>query len=156
MGKSSQRCLKPRRAVENREGWSRNCLPQGRATVTRTLGCRGLGRAQGSGWGGGARKPTESSKHSYSQDKAKWFKKEKQSEIPKQTVVQTEHMVIHHLDVQGRPFRGVIAHCLPALRFLEWILQIKHRGWTLGVYTAACCPCHSLVQCCPIETMQHM
>ena len=96
---------------------SRNCLPQGRATVTRTLGCRGLGRAQGSGWGGGARKPTESSKRSYSQDKAKWFKKEKQSEIPKQTVAQTEHMVTHHLDVPGRPFRGLIAHCLPASNF---------------------------------------
>ena len=115
-GESSNMCLKPRTA------WSRNCRPKGRSTVTRTLGCKGLGRPQGSSlknWGRGVRKPTESSKHSYSQDIAKWFKKEKQSETPKKTVVQEEHVITHHLDVPGRPFRGVITHCLPALPLLE-------------------------------------
>lgn len=49
-------------------------------SATRTLG--GLGRAQGSGWGGGARKRLRV-QNAYSQDEAKWFTKEKQSEIPK-------------------------------------------------------------------------
>lgn len=161
MGESSKKWLKPRRAVESREGESRNHIHHGRSAGTRHWGAGRRGRSQGhdlrkGGGGAGVGKPTEGSNSSCSQDKAKYFKRRRQFQIPGQRVLQTGRLGIYRSDVRGRPFRGATAQTLfTSVATFRMNPANKAQKSELWVYSLqnpeACRPCHGLARRCPIE-----